>query len=413
MRKIIIFLLAALVLAACKESSEKSTETTQRTVIVYMAAENNLDYEGYLINDINELEIGSNYVPSNDHLILFVDRSSYSSNPYIVEMKNGVCDTILTYQDDFYSSDPEHFFDVINTIQTKYPSKEYGLVLWGHATGWLVVSDTIPQTTTANRGMKAYGLDMGRGMSSGFGSKWMNITQMAKALNKLSHFKFIAADCCCMMCVEVAYELRHATDYLIGSPAEIPGAGAPYHLWIKDLFAKNDDFYRSLIDTYYDFYLELYKDDTDESYLKGYSVPLSVVDMRYIEDLALNTRALLQHPDSFKMNDVPFYFYPDSPIMYDMGELMKTICTPEEYKEWQKTLDKAVPYRRMSEHWMTAYYTLEKSMIENKLRFNENSFSGISMFVKNPIYNFSYFYDSNNNIPSMQWYTAVGWDRFD
>ena len=49
----------------------------------------------------------------------------------------------------------------------------------------------------------------------------MNITQMARAMKGLPKLDYIFADCCNMMCAEVAYELKDATRYLIGSPAEI------------------------------------------------------------------------------------------------------------------------------------------------------------------------------------------------
>ena len=79
----------------------------------------------------------------------------------------------------------------------------------------------------------------------------MNITQMAKALEGLTPFKYIFVDCCNMVSAETGYELRNATEYLIGSPAEIPGWGAPYDKIMPSLFKNGSDMYRGIVDAYW------------------------------------------------------------------------------------------------------------------------------------------------------------------
>lgn len=418
MKKLICICAAALLLNSCNDDSEPTPVATavQRAVIVYMSGENNLGTQGYLGEDLNEIITGSKSIPEDDRLVVFVDNSSSRKTPYIIEVRNEVCDTIVKFDKDFYASDPARFVDIIKTIQEKYQAKEYGLVLWGHATGWLVTADSIAESKPANGRKHAYGADTGNNQSYSY-ERWMNITQMARAMKQLPHFKYIFADCCCMMNVEVAYELRNATDYLIGSPAEIPGKGAPYHIVMKDLFLRSDDFYKTLMDDYYNYYISLYKNieytgSSMTSYLKGHSVPLAVVDMRYIEQLASATRNLLKEPDAFETDSVPYYFITDVPIMYDMGCLMERICSNDDYRLWKEALNKAVPYRLFSARWMTIYNTLRNDMKRNYFLFNEDNFTGISMFVPKTLYNFSSLYQYNATIPSFSWYQAVGWDRF-
>lgn len=415
MKDFIILFAAVLLFAACEKKSENEPvpEPLRRTVIVYMAGENDLDSRGFLNSDMNEMIEGSKAIPTNCRLVAFVDKSSSRQKPFIAEIKNGSCDTVKVYQDDFYASDPARFTEVISTIVSKYTATEYGLILWGHATGWIITRDSVAQS----RPSKAYGADTGSNLSYSLGERWMNITQMARALEQLPHFRFIFADCCCMMCAEVAYELRHATDYLIGSPAEIPGGGAPYDTWMKDLFLSTDDFYRNLMNDYYDKFLSEYQTsvytlDPSTKYLKGHSVPLSVVDMHYMEQLADATRELLQHPDSFQTDSVPYYFAQDYPIMYDMGALLERISTKEAYRQWQTVLDKAVPFRLFSAKWMTIYNRLLIDLKNDGFKFSEDNYSGLSMFVPQSPYNFSTYFRYNETIPSMQWYKAVGWSRF-
>lgn len=409
-----------LLFSACKESANEEpipvSEPTLRTVIVYMAGDNNLGSRGYLDTDLSEIVQGSRDIPANNRLVVFVDNAGSSKLPYIAEVKNGVCDTLVRFSENFYVSDPARFSSVISTIESRCPAKEYGLVLWGHATGWLVTADSVSQSRPASSRFRAYGADGGSSVNFTV-ERWMNITQMSRALSSLPRFKFIFADCCCMMDVEVAYQLRKATDYLIGSPSEIPGPGAPYHLMVKDLFLRTDDFYKTMIDDYYNYYLALYQTseyayDSSTKYLKGYSVPLSAVDMRYVDELAAVTRDLIVHPDSFQTDSVPYYFQTDVPIMYDMGCLLERICSQIDYQRWKTTFDKAVTYKRFSARWMTVYSSLMLTQIQNKFRFDENNFSGVSMYVPKSSYNFSSLYQYNATIPSFDWYHAVGWGRF-
>lgn len=418
MKKLLAIITASLLIAAC-EKKNNETEVPQskalRTVIVYMSAENNLSSYGILSGDLYEMKTGSKSIPANNRLVVFVDDAS-TTKPYIAEIKDGACDTLKTYDEDFYASEPSRFSSVISTIVEQCPSDEYGLVLWGHATGWLITADSIAEGRSQAGPRKAYGADSGNNNGYSF-TRWMNITQMERAMRTLPHFRFIFADCCAMMNVEVAYELRQHTDFLIGSPAEIPGLGAPYSLFTKDFFLQTDSFYRAIIDDYFDHYASLYQTadyvyDTKTSYLKGHSVPLSVVDMRYIEDLAAATRQLLLPPDSFPTDSVPFYFWTDMPIMYDMGCMMQRVCSPDDYAQWCQALNRAVPYRRFSARWMTVYEELKRRMRSNAFRFNKDNYSGLSLYIPMSVYNFSYLYQYNTTIQSLAWYGAVGWERF-
>ena len=403
MKHLLLFICSALALAACHHhDDEEEPKEALRTVIVYVAAENNLS--SYSRSDLYELTQGSSGLNKRQRLVAFVDDAS-TPHPYIVEFKEGRRDTVMTYSEDFYASDPEKFREVITTIEELFPAESYALVLWGHAKGWLIEKDSVAQA----RPKHAYGVDSGTNLAVEyiFGNRWMNITQMARALEGLPRFRFIFADCCCMMCAEVAYELRHTTDYLIGSPAEIPGNGAPYEKIAPLLFNTSDDFYRDIVDAYYDEYM-------DVTYT-GCSVPLSVADMSQMDLLAEATRAVLRAPSEFITDDIAYYYCDknDSPVMFDMCSLMERNVDKDNYREWKLSLNKAIPYRRFSQKWMTdtdhfdVYRGFQTSV------FTEDNYGGLSMFVAKPEYNFSRNYDFNREIRQMSWYDAVGWSRFE
>ena len=149
--------------------------------------------------------------------------------PFIIRLrddKNAPADTIRKYEQDFVSSDPERMKEVLSWMMSNYPADDYGLVMWGHANGWVIMD--------ANR--RALAVDTGNNSTSGTGV-WLEVPDFRKVLEALPHpLKFVFADCCNVQNVEVAYELKDVTQYLIASPAAIPDDGAPYEAIIPDLF---------------------------------------------------------------------------------------------------------------------------------------------------------------------------------
>lgn len=64
--------------------------------------------------------------------------------------------------------------------------------------------------------------------------------------------EYILFDDCYMASVEVAYDLKEVTDYLIASPCEIMAYGMPYAEIGPHLLGKVD--YESICDAFYEFY---------------------------------------------------------------------------------------------------------------------------------------------------------------
>lgn len=414
--------LLALSITSCGDDSDDPDPWRQgraeRTVLVYMSGENNLTvHNGYrfLFHDYQELIEGSRQLSDKQRLLVYVDSLNGRSNqgtPFIVELHGGQVYPVKQYAEDFYSCDPAKFREVLQDMMSAAEAESYGLVLWGHATGWVVSADTILESRS--RDTRAYGQDNGVDGSLG-GTKNMNITQMARALSGLPQFDFIFADCCNMMCVEVGYELRHVTRYLIGSPAEIPGDGAPYDQIVPYLYKNDAPLYQGIIDTYFDYYKKGYE---GEFGLDGYSVPLSVIDTRYIEPLAEKTRDVLdafvpRYPEQVSLmgQGLVFYWYYDAPMMYDMRAVMKTCAPAEDYAQWDALCRKAVPYHRMSLKWLTSY-TLQELSFPAFLK-DESLNVGVSMFVPQNIssYNSSMF-RYNTTCSQLEWNRVLDWSRF-
>ncbi|MBQ4386470.1 MAG: hypothetical protein II822_02505 [Prevotella sp.] len=424
MKYLLTLISTLLLFASCSKEEEKNSSIAQRTVVVYMSGENNLT--SIAQDDIDEMIAGANSLADGQQLVIFVDRASTTEKPFLARLdKNATAtkiDTLYRFQVDFYASSADEFYNVLKKATTLCPAKEYGLVLWGHASGWVIEQDSIP----TNVGRRAYGVDNGSNSSSVSG-KWMNIPSMRMALEALGiKWQFIFADCCNMMCAEVGYELRNVTQYLIGSSAEIPGWGAPYDSVVPELFRSGSALYKGIIDKYYDYYLDYFSTHptisvsgvgTEE--LGGYSVPLAVIETKNMEALAQSTKDIVtyianenptEYPEALNLNHLPYYLNIDAPMMYDMKAFVKHFASISAYSTWLDSYQKAVPYARSSAKWMTIFPNLYPAFAA----FDQNADWGcVSMFVpqNQPAYvggNYKY----NQNATHFLWSYIIDWSRF-
>ena len=432
MNRFLIAIFTILLLSACNKhedpapTPEPTPTLAQRTVLVYMSGENNLTKDSsspgisYLEDDYIEMLEGSYSLNSDQHLIAFIDSVGTNNKPHIVEIANGKAKNVYQYDSEFYASDPDKLLEVFKWVMNQYPAHEYGLVLWGHATGWAIVTDSVANTAAARTETRAYGQDKGWDITGGT-EHWMNITQMARALEQLpTKLKYIFADCCCMSCVECAYELRNCAEWFMGSPAEIPGEGAPYHKIVPKLFLTSSTFYKDICDCYYDYFIDAYVSTeytqySDFAYLKGYSVPLSAFCLSKMEALAESTRQLMstfmpKYPEQLDLNKLPFYFgYSSTAVMYDTKAVFQKYASASDYAKWLTTYNQAVPYQAISRQWMTIY-----TIIYNRFSTfptTDDVWGCTSMFFPQANYSTNN-YRYNDRIKQLQWYNAVDWPAY-
>jgi hypothetical protein len=225
------------VVSSCKDKNDEPHEPTvvPRTVLVYMAACNSLGTGGYDDDDLEEMKTAALNGDLNGGRLLVYHCDKYGECTLLEITNNGEAKTLKTYTDENSSVSAQRMSDVIDDVKETAPAKDYGLVLWSHANGWL---QTGLEDDTFTR--RAFGLDK---------SKSMNVTTLAKVLDGRG-FSFIYFDCCYMGCVEVMYELRHVTPYIVASPSEIPVDGMPYDKNIKCFFESTPDLVSAATNTY-------------------------------------------------------------------------------------------------------------------------------------------------------------------
>ena len=408
MKKLFMILMLTAALAACHSYDDHDPmqidrPVIDRTVIIYMAAENDLSVHGW--NNLNDIREGSKKLSANQCLLVYVDRSHETELPWLGRFQGGQLTDSVSISDmgisqhDEYASDSRVFEDVLRyAVNHFHASQDYGLVLWGHSTGWLL-EDSIPRT-------RGYGFDNGHNDRTTPTGYYLNIPTMNQILKRIpAHWSYIFADCCLFACLESAYEMRNTVDYIVGSVAEIPGQGAPYSKIIPDMFLPAEMACKAIADKYYANCSE--------------AQPFAVIKNCEMDQLASATRTALQvisdniddaYPD---MNGIIHYLYTDFHIMwgyrpeysmfYDAGDFIKHHTPQEVYASWRQAYDRAVIHKLMATRWRTA---IPWGGFYDNFKITEESYHGVSMFVPQDPRRGRYA-KLNEDIKRLTWWNAV------
>ncbi|SBW06504.1 clostripain-related cysteine peptidase [uncultured Dysgonomonas sp.] len=199
-----IIILTAILSVSC--IYDEDMPPANRIILVYLGGDNSLSDEVY--EKIEAIRLGWNK-DNEGKLLIYSDPSDAS--PQLIEIctchkGNPIIEIIHTYEEE-NSADSKVFGHIINEVKVMYPAPSYGLILFSHASGWL------PQETLKNP--KSVLND---------NKQEMDITDFANAIPD-SCFDFIIFEACFMAGIEVAYELKDKTDYILASSAEIVSPG--------------------------------------------------------------------------------------------------------------------------------------------------------------------------------------------
>lgn len=381
----IILQLILLVFTSCEKEDPIPVQWANKTILVYMVANNNLSYP---YNDFDEKDIAEMIEGMQDskhvgNLILYVDNATSTQLLSIEKDKSGVYQKKLIKEyDDRNSASYSVFSSVLKEVITRYPANSYGLFMWSHGDGWLPSPSKSAQT-------RWYGQD---------GNNFMDISEIKKALEEAPHFDFIYFDDCFMQSVEVAYELRRYTDYTMGSVAETPGPGAPYQLLMDLVFQDKADV-KTMIERYYNYYT------SDEAIIRDnwkYGAAISAIKCDELEGLATETQKIVDkyanELRAINPSTVQNYDPRSQQAYYDFHDVISKVASGEELQTWKQQLDQAVPYKETTPKIYSIY-------IPGTFTINEN-YSGISIYMPRPSYT-----SWNNFYQTFEWGKASGWSK--
>ncbi len=344
------------ILFSCEKDESLRPESVNRTVIIYMSADNDLSADA--LNDIEEIKKG--YNRKDVHLIVFVDLSGES--PYLLEIAPNSAKTVKTYPE-INSASASQMQDVLKDVIDLYPAHGYGLVLWSHGTSWL----------PSNMSLRSFGRDHG---------SEMNIPDLSMSLPV--HFDFILFDACLMGAVEVAYELKDKTDYIIASSMEIIYNGFPYDRVIPELIKPVID-YKSVAQHYYNYY-----DNMQGAYR---SATVSVIETRYVQELALRLKQLFEdniaNISPFDRTTVQRMDTYEEQYCFDLADFVDTVFPETDKSIFTDQLNKVVIYKAHTPMFLSEYEI--------------ETYCGLSCYISHPGRD-----DLNTYYRKSGWYNAAG-----
>jgi hypothetical protein len=332
--------------------------SNRRTVLVYLGTDNNFRAEA--AEKTAQLKSSWNET-SDGNLLIYSDTGEKPAlvHIYYHPQRGNIADTIETYPPE-NSASPATFTRVLNRVKEYRPAASYGLVVLSHATGWLPAEMSEPAPK-----LKSVILDKGTDETDNY----MELSDFAASIPyKLD---FIIFDACFMGSVEVAYELKDKTDYLVASPAEVLSPGFVYSTMMQhllgrgvlntpeaDLTAVARDFYE-----YYNGQSGLYR-----------SATVSVIKTSELEHLK---RLCHSAPDAeTDLTGVQTFGYGTQKIYFDLGDYIQK-RSPERYGEFQSAFDNCIVYKACTD----SYYSAGTGTLQ-VIR----TFSGLSVYVPQPQY---------------------------
>lgn len=258
LRLAVYILLLPAYLAACSsgEDAPMSGTPLSFTTLVYMMADNSMDTQvDYVLDQLKQGMKGKDV----GNTVVYLDRQDAPPRLFQIS-KQGEEIPLKTYPEE-NSAKAETLVRVIGETKGLVPADHFGLVLWGHATGWLP-------------GGYSHDIMQARGGSpQGFHTRYMGIdgTPNEETTSPLMEIDalvrllpdevadYIWFDACLMANVETFYQLRHKCRYLIGSPtvvlaeAQYDISGIPYGKVLPFMFGGKDELTRAC-QTYYRHY---------------------------------------------------------------------------------------------------------------------------------------------------------------
>lgn len=302
-RILFVFLLLA---TSCSREMEITPPVARRTVLVYLAGDNNLS--GEVWQKIDSLTAG--WHNTEDNLLIYQDTQGERGTPSLLRVVGDVVDPFTEVVREYPESNSalaEVFETVVQDVVTLYPSASYGLLFFSHATGWLP-EGSYAQPRSMSPSLRSIANDNGREME---------LADFAAALPDYQ-FDFIVFEACLMSGVEVAYALRNKADYLVASSAEIlsPGFTSVYPALINDLFCQPEADLTNFAKRYYS-----HCNTLEGAY---HSATISVIRLDKIDALANAMRSFYAMQSGVQdITDLQCFDRSEKKLFFDLADFVR------------------------------------------------------------------------------------------
>jgi len=206
----IAFVLPASVLAG--QPGGKKVGEKEWSILIFWACDNNLEFTTEFCMQIWEKALTSN---ENVNIVVFIDIQSVDG-AWIYEMGPGTRSVVAIWPE-MNSSDPATLEKFLVWGEKNYPAKKNMVLISDHGYGWRGIcqdesnGDVLMPNDGVARALRNSASATGRPVD------------------------ILAFDACNMATLEVAYEMRGAAKYVVGSETMVPYDGLAYDMFITDM----------------------------------------------------------------------------------------------------------------------------------------------------------------------------------
>ena len=401
-------LLVMLVVTSCKkdenaEPIEKKPKTPHTLIYYFTGTSLSLHF----LNNISAAEDAVRKgVKENSRIICFFQSNNRKSADVIELVEdNGLCErkVLATYELPSVMT-AEQLAENIKNIVGLAPAESYGIVLAGHATGWVPINGVAQSGSTAassKKHPKEYisHEELWKKQDSGvetrfFGEKYsdtaanaFDIPELAKGLAATNiYFDYILFDACLMANVEALYDLRKNARYIIASPCEIMAAGFPYEdvvpLLMKDGGRSHD--LAGVCEAFNKYY------DNHKSYRSG---SVALVDCKQLDALAAAVKAVNNSTQkSYNIDDLQSFEGHEDHIFFDLGDYIEQMCDDAQaLKAFREQMNRTIP----TKYTLSVFWSNLGTAGEYPIR----TFSGLTTSAPSILY--------RDNYANTAWYKAT------
>lgn len=317
----------------------------------------------------------------DERIMVFMATSEREAVLFELKKQNGQCltDTLRRYSDRPFTS-RQWLTSLFSEVMTLAPASRYGMVVGCHGLAWVPVQgqrnarkrlgsrerideednlykeeridkeglykeEKIDKEGNDLMHFEVQGPVTTRFIGGTYPETQIETTDLADAMADAGlHTEYILFDACYMSSVEVAYELKDVTHYLIASPTEVLSYGFPYITMGKHLLGTPN--YKGIVDSFISFY---------SSYNLPYGT-VAVTDCTQLDALAAIAQQINAATEAQLVpNGVQIMDGYSPTLFYDLGHLMSlkdagTVLTAA----FAEQLDKTVPYKGHTGQYFTA-----------------------------------------------------------
>ena len=315
----------------------------------------------------------------DERIMVFMATSEREAVLFELKKQNGQCltDTLRRYSDRPFTS-RQWLTSLFSEVMTLAPASRYGMVVGCHGLAWVPVQgqrnarkrlgsqerideednlykkERIDKEGNDLMHFEVQGPVTTRFIGGTYPETQIETTNLADAMADAGlHTEYILFDACYMSSVEVAYELKDVTHYLIASPTEVLSYGFPYITMGKHLLGTPN--YKGIVDSFISFY---------SSYNLPYGT-VAVTDCTQLDALAAIAQQInAAAAEQLVPNGVQIMDGYSPTLFYDLGHLMSlkdagTVLTAA----FAEQLEKTVPYKGHTGQYFT---TLKDAPVDIK-----------------------------------------------